>query len=62
MKFYYFLLFFLLTNMTLMAQSEKNIDNQSILWTRYYNQLLLNEKLSLHTEFDQNTIYAELQQ
>ena len=62
MKFYYFLLFFLLTNMTLMAQSEKNIDNQSILWTRYYNQLLLNEKLSLHTEFDNRLFIQPLQE
>ena len=52
MKFYYFLLFFLLTNVALFAQSDKNIDHQSILWTRYYNQLLLNEKWSLHSEFD----------
>lgn len=52
MKFYYFLLFFLLTNVALFAQSDKNIDHQSILWTRYYNQLLLTEKWSLHSEFD----------
>lgn len=48
--------------MTLMAQSEKNIDNQSILWTRYYNQLLLNEKLSLHTEFDNRLFIQPLQE
>jgi hypothetical protein len=34
------------------AQTEKNVDHQSLLWTRYYNQLTLNHKWSLHTEFD----------
>jgi hypothetical protein len=34
------------------AQTEKNVDHQSLLWTRYYNQLTLNNKWSLHTEFD----------
>ncbi|PJJ09275.1 uncharacterized protein DUF2490 [Flavobacterium sp. 1] len=34
------------------AQTEKNIDHQSLLWTRYYNQLTLNSKWSIHTEFD----------
>lgn len=34
------------------AQTEKKIDNQSILWSRYYNLLTLNEKWSLHSEFD----------
>lgn len=52
MRFLYLLLLLLLTNNAITAQTEKNIDHQSILWTRYYNQLLLNEKWSLHTEFD----------
>ena len=34
------------------AQTEKKIDNQSILWSRFYNCLTLNEKWSLHSEFD----------
>jgi hypothetical protein len=34
------------------AQTEKKIDHQSILWSRYYNLLTLNEKWSLHSEFD----------
>lgn len=34
------------------AQTEKNVDHQSLLWTRYYNQLTINNKWSLHTEFD----------
>lgn len=62
MKFYYFLLFFLLTNMTLIAQSEKNIDHQNILWTRYYNQLLLTEKWSLHSEFDNRVFLKPVQE
>ncbi|MDI6044949.1 DUF2490 domain-containing protein [Flavobacterium yafengii] len=46
------IIFFLFVSVLCQAQTEKNIDHQSILWTRYYNQLLLNEKWSLHTEFD----------
>lgn len=34
------------------AQTEKNIDHQSLLWTRYQNQLTINQKLILHTDFD----------
>lgn len=40
------------------AQTKKNIDNQSILWTRYYNQLTLNNTWSIHTEFD-NRVFLE---
>jgi hypothetical protein len=40
------------------AQTEKNVDHQSLLWTRYYNQLTLNNKWSLHTEFD-NRIFLK---
>jgi hypothetical protein len=62
MKFYYFFLFFLLTNATLIAQTEKNIDHQNILWTRYYNQLLLTEKWSLHSEFDNRVFLKPVQE
>ncbi|WP_348822828.1 DUF2490 domain-containing protein [Flavobacterium aestuarii] len=34
------------------AQTEKNVDQQSLLWIRYYNQLTINNKWSIHTEFD----------
>ena len=34
------------------AQTEKNVDQQSLFWTRYFNQLTLNDKWSIHTEFD----------
>ena len=34
------------------AQNEKNIDHQSLLWTRYYNLLTINNRWSLHSEFD----------
>ncbi|AOW09369.1 DUF2490 domain-containing protein [Flavobacterium gilvum] len=34
------------------AQTEKNIDHQSLLWTRYNNQLVLNKKWSINSEFD----------
>lgn len=46
------IIFFLFVSFLCQAQTEKNIDHQSILWTRYYNQLLLNGRWSLHTEFD----------
>jgi hypothetical protein len=34
------------------SQTEKNVDHQSLLWTRYYNQLTINNKWSVHSEFD----------
>ncbi|QBN18651.1 DUF2490 domain-containing protein [Flavobacterium nackdongense] len=37
---------------TLHAQTEKNVDHQSLLWTRYYNILTLNDKWTVHSEFD----------
>jgi len=62
MKFYYFLLLLFLTKISVIAQSEKNIDKQSILWTRYYNQLLFDEKWSLHSEFDNRLFLKPLQE
>ena len=44
--------FFLLNIGISHAQTEKKIDNQSILWSRYYTIVNLNEKWSLHSEFD----------
>jgi len=44
--------FIILSNCILRAQTEKNVDHQSLLWTRYYNQLELNAKWSIHSEFD----------
>jgi hypothetical protein len=52
MRFFYFLLFILLTSNAIIAQTERNVVHQSILWTRYNNQLTLNSKWSLHSEFD----------
>lgn len=37
---------------TAQSQTEKNIEHQNLLWTRYYNILTLNNKWSLHSEFD----------
>jgi hypothetical protein len=34
------------------AQNEKNVDHQNLLWTRYFNQLTINDTWSLYTEFD----------
>ncbi|WP_268847541.1 DUF2490 domain-containing protein [Flavobacterium aestivum] len=44
------------------AQTEKNIDHQSLLWIRYYNQLTLNHKWSLHTEFDNRVFIQPFEQ
>lgn len=44
------------------AQTKKNIDNQSILWTRYYNQLTLNNAWSIHTEFDNRVFLKPFEQ
>ena len=52
MNFIKAFLFFILTSTIVTAQTEKNIDHQSLLWTRYYNQLELNTKWSIHSEFD----------
>ncbi|MFV8359410.1 DUF2490 domain-containing protein [Flavobacterium sp. LS1P3] len=46
------IIFFLFVSVLCQAQTEKNIDHQSILWTRYNNQLAFSEKWSLHSEFD----------
>lgn len=44
--------FLLLVSFVSKAQTEKNIDHQSLLWTRYYNLLTINSKWSIHSEFD----------
>ncbi|REG98658.1 DUF2490 domain-containing protein [Flavobacterium aquicola] len=43
---------FLLLCFIARAQTEKNVDQQSLLWTRYFNQLTINNSWSIHTEFD----------
>lgn len=50
--------FFIASNYVLFAQAEKNVDHQSLLWTRYYNALELSEKWSIHSEFD-NRIFTD---
>jgi hypothetical protein len=42
----------LLVSFVSRAQTEKNVDHQNLLWTRYYNHLTLNDKWTLHTELD----------
>lgn len=44
------------------AQTEKNIDHQSLFWTRYYNQLTLNSKWSIHTEFDNRVFISPFEE
>jgi hypothetical protein len=56
------IIFLLFVSVFCRGQTEKNIDHQSILWTRYYNQLLINEKWSLHTEFDNRLFLKPVQE
>ena len=44
------------------AQEKKNIDSQSLLWTRYYNQLELNTRWSIHSEFDNRIFLSPIVQ
>jgi hypothetical protein len=70
MKSFKTLLGVFLLSIGINAQTEKNVDQQSLLWTRYYNQLELNAKWSVHTEIDnrifinprtQNTFVSRIQ-
>ncbi|MFD0777341.1 DUF2490 domain-containing protein [Flavobacterium myungsuense] len=56
------LLFLIIISHSSLAQSQKNIDHQSILWTRYYNQLLINNSWSIHTEFDNRVFLKPIEQ
>ena len=62
MKKFRVILFLLLSILCQAQTDEKNIDHQSILWTRYYNQLLLTEKWSLHSEFDNRVFLKPVQE
>lgn len=53
----YCILLLILSSYILNAQTEKNVDQQSLLWTRYSNQLTINKKWSIHNEFD-NRIFT----
>ena len=53
---------FILSNFMSIAQEKKNIDSQSLLWTRYYNQLELNTSWSIHSEFDNRIFISPLDQ
>ena len=56
------IIFLLFVSVFCRGQTEKNIDHQSILWTRYYNQLLVDDKWSLHTEFDNRLFLKPVQE
>jgi len=56
------ILLFLLILFAFNANAQKNIDHQSILWTRYYNQLLINNSWSIHTEFDNRVFLKPIEQ
>lgn len=62
MKFYCLFLFLISSGFPVTAQTEKKIDQQSILWTRYYNQLLFNKKWALHSEFDNRIFLKPVEQ
>lgn len=61
MKFIHTLFLFLACGF-LYAQTEKNVDHQSLLWTRYYNLLTLNDNWSLHSEFDNRIFLNPVEQ
>ena len=52
MKFLRIFLFLLFFCQFSMAQSKKNIEQQTLTWIRYYNILPITEKWSIHSEFD----------
>lgn len=56
------ILFLFLSFSFLSAQTEKNVDRQSLLWTRYYNVLNINNKWSLHSEFDNRVFLNPFEQ
>lgn len=57
-KQFFLILIILIKTSFLAAQTEKNVDQQSVVWMRYLNQLGLNEKFSIQTEFD-NRIFID---
>ncbi|TRX20659.1 DUF2490 domain-containing protein [Flavobacterium franklandianum] len=61
MKFIYTLFLFLACGF-LNAQTKKNVDHQSLLWTRYYNILNITNKWSLHSEFDNRVFLNSFEQ
>jgi hypothetical protein len=58
MNFIKAFLFFILAKTVITAQTQKNIDHQNLLWTRYYNQVEINPKWSIHSEFD-NRVFLD---
>jgi hypothetical protein len=54
--------FFIVNNYVLIAQTEKNVDHQSLIWTRYYNQLQLSKKWGIHSEFDNRVFTSPIVQ
>lgn len=58
MNFIKAFLFFILARTVITAQTQKNIDHQNLLWTRYYNQVEINPKWSIHSEFD-NRVFLD---
>jgi hypothetical protein len=58
MNFIRAFLFFILAKTVITAQTQKNIDHQNLLWTRYYNQVEINPKWSIHSEFD-NRVFLD---
>src|SRR6187431_1161326 len=56
------ILFLLLICFASKAQTEKNIDHQCLLWTRYNNHLTINDNWSIHTEFDNRVFISPFEE
>jgi len=52
MKIFRLAFFLIFTSQITLAQTQKNTDQQSLTWIRYYNILPLTEKWALHSEID----------
>jgi hypothetical protein len=59
---YFSSIFLFLACSFLYSQTEKNVDRQSLLWTRYYNILNINNKWSVHSEFDNRVFLNPFEQ
>ena len=62
MKFLRILLFLAFLSQLSLAQTKKNIDQQTLTWIRYYNILPINEKLALHSEIDNRSFVNPVHQ
>ena len=62
MKFFRILLFLAFLSQFSLAQTKKNIDQQTLTWIRYYNILPINDKWALHSEIDNRSFVNPVHQ